>query len=134
MLRAYNTGSIRVLRAIPDLFLSARTWGFAERPEKDLPRPQPKPARDMGAAQFALIELVEDRATREPLVPVNPPASVMGPMLRLNTVFRERGLYTMVRWNSVVICPPLCISAEQPREGLAIIDEGLELIDAEVRG
>jgi hypothetical protein len=40
----------------------------------------------------------------------------------------------MVCWNSVFICPPLCISAEQPRERLAIIDEGLELIDAEVRG
>lgn len=83
---------------------------------------------------FALIELVKDRATREPLVPFNPPASAMGPMQRLNAFFRERGLYTMVRWNSVFICPPLCISAEQLREGLAIIDEGLERIDAEVRG
>jgi taurine--2-oxoglutarate transaminase len=88
----------------------------------------------MGAAQFALTELVKNCATRELVVPVNPPVSAIGPMLRLNTFFRERGLYTMVRWNSVCICPPLCISAEQPREGLAIIDEGLELIDAEVRG
>ena len=88
----------------------------------------------MSAAQFALIELVKDRATREPLVLVNPPTSAIGPMLRLNTFFRECGLYTIVRWDSVFSCPPLCLSAEQPREGLAIIDEGLELIDAEVRG
>jgi len=40
----------------------------------------------------------------------------------------------MVRRNSVFLCPPLCISAEQPREGLGVIDEGLERIDAEVRG
>jgi hypothetical protein len=52
----------------------------------------------MGAAQFALSELVKDHATCEPLVPVNPPISAIGPMLRLNTFFREHGLYTRLYW------------------------------------
>jgi taurine--2-oxoglutarate transaminase len=78
---------------------------------------------------FSLAELVKDRGTREPLTPYNPKPSELGPMPAFNAFLREEGLFTFVRWNTVFANPPLCISEEQLREGLAIIDRGLEIVD-----
>jgi taurine--2-oxoglutarate transaminase len=83
---------------------------------------------------FSLVELVKNRRTREPLVPYNPPASAMGLPNKLNAFFRANGLFTFVRWHTFFVNPPLCISEQQLREGLAIMDRGLELVDAEVEG
>lgn len=83
---------------------------------------------------FALFEIVKNRRTREPMVPFNARASEMGAMAKLGTFFRENGLYTFVRWNTFFVNPPLCITEEQLREGLAIIDKGLEVTDAAVTG
>jgi taurine--2-oxoglutarate transaminase len=81
---------------------------------------------------FSLVELVKNRDTREPMTPYNPKASEMGPMPALNAFFREHGLFTFVRWNTFFVNPPLCITEEQLREGLAIIDAGLEIADQAV--
>jgi taurine--2-oxoglutarate transaminase len=81
---------------------------------------------------FSLVELVKSRQSREPLVPFNAKASEMGPMAQLSAHFREHGLYTFVRWNGFFVNPPLSINEEQLREGLAIIDAGLELTDRTV--
>jgi taurine--2-oxoglutarate transaminase len=78
---------------------------------------------------FSIVELVKNRETREPLTPYNPKASELGPMPALNAFFREHGLFTFVRWNGFFVNPPLCITEDQLREGLAIIDQGLEIID-----
>jgi taurine---2-oxoglutarate transaminase len=81
---------------------------------------------------FSMIELVKDKATREPLTPYNPKPSELGPMPAFNGFLRENGLATLVRWNTCHINPPLIITEEELREGLAIIDRGLELIDQAV--
>jgi taurine---2-oxoglutarate transaminase len=81
---------------------------------------------------FSLIELVKDRATREPLTPYNPSPSELGPMPAFNAFLRENGLFTFVRWNTVFANPPLIIDEAQLREGLAIIDRGLEIVDRAV--
>lgn len=81
---------------------------------------------------FCMIELVKNRETREPMTPFNPKPSELGPMPQLNAFFREQGLFTFVRWNGFFINPPLCITEEQLREGLAIIDRGLEIADRAV--
>jgi taurine---2-oxoglutarate transaminase len=78
---------------------------------------------------FSLLELVKDRATREPLTPYNPKPSELGPMPAFNAFLRENGLFTFVRWNTVFANPPLIVTEEQLREGLAIIDRGLEIVD-----
>jgi taurine--2-oxoglutarate transaminase len=87
-------------------------------------------ARSIGL--FGMLELVKNRETREPLVPFNPRPDQMGPMPAFNAYLREHGLYTMVRWNGVFVNPPLCITEEQLREGLAIIDAALEITDRAV--
>jgi taurine--2-oxoglutarate transaminase len=82
---------------------------------------------------FSLVELVKDRRTREPLTPYNPKPDQLGPMPQFNAFLREHGLFTFVRWNTFFVNPPLIISEEQLREGLAIIDQGLDIVDAVVQ-
>lgn len=55
-------------------------------------------------------------------------------MADYHTFCRERGLRIWYAGAASFSCPPLCISAEQAREGPASIDQGLELSDVEVRG
>jgi taurine--2-oxoglutarate transaminase len=81
---------------------------------------------------FSLVELVKNRQTREPLVPFNATPQEMAPMQRLNAFLLANGLLTFVRWNTFFVNPPLCITEEQLREGLAIIDQGLDIVDTEV--
>lgn len=81
---------------------------------------------------FSLVELVKDRKTREPMTPFNPKADEQGPMPELGAFFREQGLFTFVRWNGFFVNPPLCITEDQLREGLAIIDAGLDITDKAV--
>jgi len=67
----------------------------------------------------------------EPLTPYN----VTHPaMKKLNAFFLDNGLFTYTRWNNFTIAPPLCITEAQLREGFAIIDRGLKIIDEEVEG
>jgi taurine--2-oxoglutarate transaminase len=81
---------------------------------------------------FAIVELVKNRATREPLAPFNAKASEMGAMAKLGAFFRENGLYTFVRWNNFFCNPPLSITEAELREGIEIIDRGLEITDEAV--
>ncbi|MBS1966272.1 MAG: aminotransferase class III-fold pyridoxal phosphate-dependent enzyme [Chloroflexi bacterium SZAS-1] len=81
---------------------------------------------------FSLVELVKNRDTREPLTPYNPKPSELGPMPAFNAFLRENGLFTFVRWNTFFINPPLCITEHELREGLAIIDRGLDIVDQAV--
>lgn len=81
---------------------------------------------------FSIVELVKNRETREPMTPYNPKASELGPMPRFNAYLREHGLYTLVRWNTFFVNPPLSITEEQLREGLAIIDAALDITDRDV--
>jgi len=82
-------------------------------------------ARNIGL--FGIVELVRDRATREPLAPFNGSSPEMQALSRF---FRERGLYTFVRWNTFFTNPPLCISEAELQEAFAIVDEGLARVDA----
>jgi taurine--2-oxoglutarate transaminase len=46
----------------------------------------------------------------------------------------DRGVYTMVRWWSVMTNPPLCIDEAQLAEAFEVLDEALEIGDRAVRG
>jgi taurine--2-oxoglutarate transaminase len=75
---------------------------------------------------FGLVELVRDRATREPLAPFNGTSPEMQALAKF---FRDEGLYTFVRWNTFFTNPPLSITEAELREGFAIIDRGLSVVD-----
>jgi len=81
---------------------------------------------------FSVIELVKDKKTREPLAPWNAKPEEMGVMAEVLPALRERGLSTFVKWNWIFVVPPLCVTEEELREGLSIIDEVLEITDRDI--
>jgi taurine--2-oxoglutarate transaminase len=82
-----------------------------------------------GLGCFWALELVRSRETREPLVPFNASGAAFAPMARVVKAALDRGLYLMVHWNVIMICPPLVITREEIEEGVAILDDALSLAD-----
>ena len=75
---------------------------------------------------FAAIELVRNKTTKEPLAPYGRTSPVM-------ETFRQgmldHGVYLYTRSNIILIMPPLIIKEEELREGLSILEKGIEGID-----
>jgi taurine--2-oxoglutarate transaminase len=84
-----------------------------------------------GLGLFAGIELVKDKATREPLVPWTVETyEAKDPLINaIKSKLMEGGLFVYSRWNVLFVAPPLSITGEQLRWGLERIDEVLKLAD-----
>jgi len=82
-----------------------------------------------GLGVFWAIELVRDRTTREPLVPFNAAGEANGPMAEFAAACKERGLWPFTHFNRTHVVPPLTITDEEMRDGLAILDEALLVAD-----
>ena len=78
---------------------------------------------------FAVIELVKDKETKEPLAPWNAKPHEMGVMAQVPGALRERGMYTFSKWNWIFVVPPLSINETELRDGLCILDEVLDITD-----
>lgn len=79
---------------------------------------------------FSAIELVRDKATREPLVEYGKdPKGVMGKIVKL---LAQRGFMTYSHENMILIAPPLIITETQLTAAMAIMDEVLGIVDAEM--
>ncbi|MGE0460739.1 MAG: aminotransferase class III-fold pyridoxal phosphate-dependent enzyme [Vicinamibacterales bacterium] len=113
-----------------NLIARARDMGKVMRALMDeLTRKHPCVGEARSIGLFGIVELVRNRETREPLAPFN---GTSPEMQALGRFFREKGLYTFVRWNTFFANPPLCITEGELREAFAIIDEGLALTDAAI--
>lgn len=82
-----------------------------------------------GLGLFWAIELVRDRDTREPLVPFNATGPDNAPMAEFARACKRRGLWPFVVGNRLHVVPPLIIDEQDLRDGLAIIDEALDVAD-----
>ena len=82
-----------------------------------------------GLGVFWAIELVRNRETREPLVPYNASGPAGKPMLDLANACKERNLWPFTHFNRMHVVPPCTITADEAREGLAIIDDVLSIAD-----
>jgi len=69
---------------------------------------------------FSALEIVKNKATKEPI----------DPLTELGAFLRSHGLFTFIFHNVIFAVPPLCITEAQVEEGLAIIEQGLEITDA----
>jgi taurine---2-oxoglutarate transaminase len=87
-----------------------------------------------GLGVFWALELVRDRATREPLVPFNAAGADTKPMTEFAAACRQRGLWPFVHFNRTHVVPPCTTSADEMREGIAILDEALEVADGYYTG
>ncbi|WP_046658137.1 aspartate aminotransferase family protein [Lysobacter capsici] len=82
-----------------------------------------------GVGMFWAIELVRDRASREPLVPYNAAGADNRPMAEFAAACKQGGLWPFTHFNRTHVVPPLTISEDDLRKGLAIIDEALNVTD-----
>ena len=82
-----------------------------------------------GRGCFWGVELVKSRETREMLVPFNASGAALGPVALMQKAAMERGLYLFCHWNVMMVVPPLVITPDDARHGIAIIDEILEIAD-----
>ena len=87
-----------------------------------------------GKGLFAAIELVKDRATREPLIAwtLKNYENKDPLMSRLIVELKDMGLFTYTRWNVLFICPPLSITQEELSWGLDKIDHVLGIADEHI--
>jgi taurine--2-oxoglutarate transaminase len=75
-----------------------------------------------GTGAFWAIELVTDRDTREPLAPYGASSPAMNAIL---AACKSGGLLPFANFNRIHVVPPLTTTAEEAREGLAILDAAL---------
>ncbi len=80
---------------------------------------------------FSCVELVKDKATKEPLVAYGKdPDGVMPNIIGL---LKERKFMTYSHENMVFICPPLIITEEQLKEEMDKMDEVLTIVDSSLK-
>src|SRR5690348_3678211 len=83
-----------------------------------------------GVGAFWALELVRDRATREPLVPYNAAGAANAPMAALTKACLRRGLLPFVNGSRTHVVPALNIPDDEARYGLALLDEALGEVEA----
>jgi taurine--2-oxoglutarate transaminase len=83
-----------------------------------------------GLGVFWALELVRDRHTREPLVPFNAAGADAKPMNDFAAACKQGGLWPFIHFNRTHVVPPCTTTADEVREGLAILDEALTVADA----
>jgi taurine--2-oxoglutarate transaminase len=76
-----------------------------------------------GVGAFFALELVKDRATKEPLVPWQ--GDGMGAMKALYPELRKQGIITFGKFNCVMVAPPLTTTKAELTAALAGLDAGL---------
>jgi len=114
-------GIVEHARTLGEDVIGPALQGLAER--------HPSVGEVRGLGVFWAIELVRDRATREPLVPFNASGPAAAPMGELAAACKERGLWPFTHFNRVHVVPPCTISADEVRQGIAILDEALAVAD-----
>jgi taurine---2-oxoglutarate transaminase len=108
---------------------AARLGTFLGRRLEELKAQHPSVGDVRYIGLFSAVELVKNKATKESLVPWNATPAQMAPMKAVGKFLREQGLYLFMPKNLMLIVPPLCITQEQLEEGLAIVDQALDIAD-----
>ena len=71
---------------------------------------------------FWALDLVSDRATKQPLAPYGGTSPAMAELVQ---ACKSRGLLPFTNYHRLHIVPPCTVSADEARAGLAIVDEAL---------
>lgn len=79
---------------------------------------------------FGVIELVRDRATRQPLAPFD---ATSPEMTAIRKFLLDHGVFVYTHWHTILVIPPLIISPEELQEGFEVLDRALLIGDAAVR-
>ncbi|MDY0000394.1 MAG: aminotransferase class III-fold pyridoxal phosphate-dependent enzyme [Polyangia bacterium] len=85
-----------------------------------------------GLGLFVGLELVKDRRTREPIMPVSAKIKPgLNPKLELARRLGELGMMAMAAnpGNVIALSPPLIVTKDEIDEGIALLDQALEVAD-----
>lgn len=97
---------------------------------RELAERHPSVGEVRGLGVFWALELVRDRATREPLAPYGGTSPAMTEVV---AACRAAGLLLFVNFNRLHVVPPCTISEAEAKEGMAILDEALASADRHAR-
>jgi taurine--2-oxoglutarate transaminase len=98
---------------------------------KDLAERHPVIGDIRGLGVFWGMDLVSNRATREPLAPYGGTSPAM---TELVVECKKRGLMPFTNFNRLHVVPPCIITESEAKEGLAILDEVLAVTDKHYTG
>ncbi|HET6625695.1 MAG TPA: aspartate aminotransferase family protein [Nocardioidaceae bacterium] len=101
---------------------------------RELAERHPSVGEVRGLGVFWALELVRDRETREPLVPFNASGADAKPMAELAAACKSAGLWPFTHFNRTHVVPPCTTTADEVREGLAILDDALAVADGYYTG
>ena len=126
---ASAVASIRIFEeeGILENVLQGLRHGHRAAPGRDR-REAPERRRGARARLFWALELVRDRATREPLVPYNAGGADAAPMNDF-AACRAEGLWPFVHFNRTHVVPPCTTTADEMAEGLDMLDRALDVAD-----
>ena len=79
-----------------------------------------------GLGVFFALELVTDRATKEPLAPYGSTSVAMNDIVAAS---RNEGLLIFTNYNRIHVVPPCTITASEARDGLDRLDRALSVAD-----
>jgi taurine--2-oxoglutarate transaminase len=120
----HDEGTVAAAARLGAEILGPALAGLAER------HPCVGDVRGIGA--LWTVELVRDRSTREPLVPVGATGEANAPMAEFTRRCLDRGLVPLVLGNRIHVAPPLNLGDADAATGLAVLDEALAAPDAHV--
>ncbi len=125
---AAGVASINVMRDEGLIENAQRLGALQLELMKDIMKRHPSVGDVRSIGLFGCFEMVKNRETREMLVPWN--SKGLGPVMsKLRDYLMSRGLNSGFRWNTFKVAPPLIVTESELRQGLAIIDEALQIAD-----
>ncbi|WP_329571827.1 aspartate aminotransferase family protein [Streptomyces sp. NBC_01361] len=96
---------------------------------RELAERHPSVGEVRGLGMFWALELVKDKATREPLTPYNAAGAENAPMAAFGAAAKKNGLWPFINMNRTHVVPPCNVTEAEAKEGLAALDEALTVAD-----
>ncbi len=102
---------------------AVRTGKYLEKKLKELESWHEMVGNVRGKGMLWVMDLVKNKKTKEELSPWNRPQTPK--MKKIVADLRKAGFSTLIRWNWIIIAPPLTITKEELDEGIEILDKVL---------
>ena len=87
-----------------------------------------------GLGVFWALDMVTNRETRTPFVPYNAGGADAQPMNDLAAACKARGLWPFTHFNRIHVVPPINTPVDEVLQGIAILDEVLDIADQRYEG
>jgi taurine--2-oxoglutarate transaminase len=126
---AAAVANINVMREDQLVEHAAGMGPVLKRMLSDLGEAHPSVGEVRNIGLFGIVELVRDRATKEPMAPWNGSSPEM---TALKKYCLDNGLFLYTHWHTILIIPPLVITERQLKDGFDVLDKALEITDKAV--